>query len=406
VRSLVSHTAAPGGRPRVRCIRLRPAGARRPAAGAFAAGACLIATVAAGRAEGIVGGIPTSTSSWPYIASLYDARLGVRAGAYCGGALVAPDAVLTARHCVVDGDGTPGTPLAALRVRLGDDELSGSVGQDAGVLSVDAPTAVIPPNLPDLALLRLDRRVSATPVQVSGASRWISRAGGRVWAAGWGTQIDGGGVMASRLQEVRLRVLSPGTCRTLLAFTTGFDLCAGEPRGGGYDTCQGDSGGPLVGFGANGVEYLVGVTSRGAGCGQPLHPGLYTRTNHPSVAAWLAQRGIGVATDTGSTRVERVRPTVRVIPQRVRVGGRLDVLYTVRDNSGRTADEAVLLAGGRPAGSYVTVLARSRPGRTYRAPMLGRIPAALAGRTLVGCVTSVDGAGNVSVRRCARIRVA
>lgn len=47
------------------------------------------------------------------------------------------------------------------------------------------------------------------------------------------------------------------------------EFCAGY-LDGSADTCQGDSGGPFV---VNGV--LVGITSRGRGCGERWSPGIY-----------------------------------------------------------------------------------------------------------------------------------
>jgi trypsin len=47
-------------------------------------------------------------------------------------------------------------------------------------------------------------------------------------------------------------------------------ICAGV-TGGGKDACQGDSGGPLVVDGK-----LVGIVSWGAGCADPLYPGVYS----------------------------------------------------------------------------------------------------------------------------------
>ncbi|XP_048486996.1 trypsin Blo t 3-like [Plutella xylostella] len=57
-------------------------------------------------------------------------------------------------------------------------------------------------------------------------------------------------------------------------------LCAGLLNVGGADACQGDSGGPLV---YNGV--VVGVTSWGAGCGNPSYPGVYARV--ASYTTWI-----------------------------------------------------------------------------------------------------------------------
>ena len=70
------------------------------------------------------------------------------------------------------------------------------------------------------------------------------------------------------------------------------DICAGKPdldgnglTDGGIDSCQGDSGGPLV-CDVNGAATLVGVVSRGVGCGDEGFPGLYTAVHTDN---WIAE---------------------------------------------------------------------------------------------------------------------
>jgi hypothetical protein len=359
-----------------------------------------------GVAGAIVGGLPTTVADWPYMAAVYDAGApSVWLGAYCGGALVAPDLVLTARHCVWDEDtGRPVTPPERLRVHLGETTLTGAAGEDAAVVAAEAPPVAVPPKLPDIALLRLERPLTATPAAVSGDSGYVARAGGTVYTAGWGRVTEGGAALP-RLREVSLSSLTRGTCRTLNPDFSAFDLCAGEVERGGYDSCQGDSGGPLVGFGADGREYLVGVVSRGLGCGRAFAPGLYTRTDEPRVAAWLRERGVPVAADTGSAGRERRAPVVRLARQVVRVGRPLRVAYRVVENSRRSAEEVLVLDRGVPRHFYPTVMGPAQPRTTYVVKMAARTPASLAGRTLRACVTSVDRAGNASRRVCAPLVV-
>ena len=68
-----------------------------------------------------------------------------------------------------------------------------------------------------------------------------------------------------------------------------FSICSEEIEvTGGSDACQGDSGGPLwkwIGEGENRRAFLVGIVSRGAGCGRRDSPGIYTKVS--SYSNWI-----------------------------------------------------------------------------------------------------------------------
>ena len=46
----------------------------------------------------------------------------------------------------------------------------------------------------------------------------------------------------------------------------------------GNDACQGDSGGPLI-CSIDDKAVLMGVVSRGKGCGEPGRPGIYAKVD-------------------------------------------------------------------------------------------------------------------------------
>lgn len=95
---------------------------------------------------------------------------------------------------------------------------------------------------------------------------------------GWGTQSFGGPV-SDILMEVIVPIWSQRRCQ--LAFTqriTEHFICAGA-YDGGRDSCQGDSGGPLLVQLPNKRWVVAGIVSWGVRCGEPNHPGIYTRVS-------------------------------------------------------------------------------------------------------------------------------
>ena len=68
-----------------------------------------------------------------------------------------------------------------------------------------------------------------------------------------------------------------------------FSFCAGV-IGGGADSCTGDSGGPLY-CRNGGEEVLVGITSKGNGCGKAGRPGIYS--NVSKVISWIQEHTQG-----------------------------------------------------------------------------------------------------------------
>jgi len=68
---------------------------------------------------------------------------------------------------------------------------------------------------------------------------------------------------------------------------TDLMLCAGGD--GSHDACVGDSGGPLLVPGIKPGSWTdVAITSWGAGCAAAGIPGVYTRLQNPSIAAFVA----------------------------------------------------------------------------------------------------------------------
>uniref|UniRef100_A0A1I8NXM9 Peptidase S1 domain-containing protein n=1 Tax=Stomoxys calcitrans TaxID=35570 RepID=A0A1I8NXM9_STOCA len=216
-------------------------------------------TVAVGR---IVGGQLTTISSVPYMVQL------LKRGTFtCGGALVAPNFVLTAAHCCED------TNPADFTVVTGATKLT-DTGVKSKVSKLLMPATWNPTTMHmDIALLKL-----ATPI-TSGAAKTVGfytgsyTAGTQVQVSGWGRTSEGGSI-SQQIRTVRVPIINKSTCtsqyRGVIALTKTM-FCAGNP--GSKDSCSGDSGGPVICNGA-----VCGVVSFGVGCARVGFPGVYTDT--------------------------------------------------------------------------------------------------------------------------------
>lgn len=209
----------------------------------------------------IVGGESTNTTEYPWAVALTTSG---SESAYCGGALVTPDRVVTAAHCV------SGYVLANIRVLAGRTDLRSDTGEDRVVLrSWIHPGYESPTKGADVAVLFLDRAVSYGTVPLQTAQDAYAP-GVAATVLGWGyTSEDGPSSPVLRSAEVPL-VADSDCAATFQEFDPEAMVCAGA--GGGMDACYGDSGGPLIADGR-----LIGVVSWGSGCGRRDTPGVYAR---------------------------------------------------------------------------------------------------------------------------------
>lgn len=257
--------------------------------------------------EFIVGGSPAAEGAWPWQVRLLDS-MDPNSG-FCGGSLISNQWVLTAAHCVVQGDSTIPSVVVGY----------GSTEQSKLKLVPSAKIIVHPDYMTehhaDLALVKLAEPLSdAQWVAIADAATEskLVTPGATLTVTGWGALWDFAGfeealysrnkgfsevdthklltanalVSPDKLHQVEIELISNEECAAAYqAYADAIqdnltiadtEICAGSPAGA-KDSCYGDSGGPLVVADDAGKYYQVGVVSWGSQCGNPVLPGVYNK---------------------------------------------------------------------------------------------------------------------------------
>jgi hypothetical protein len=206
---------------------------------------------AASSSPAIVGGVPSDERGDAVVMLVHP--LGGSRATECSGTMLAPNLVLTARHCVVQtasivdcsrGGGSPSTPFEPSSILVfggrtrptSDDVASAARGKE--LLFEPSPTLCDD----DLALVLLDRAVAnATIAPVRLASQ--PRQGELVTLVGWGST---GGTDLPDVKQQRADV-------PIVAIESPAEFIVGE------GPCEGDSGGPAL----SDSGAVIGVLSRG-----------------------------------------------------------------------------------------------------------------------------------------------
>lgn len=233
----------------------------------------------------IIGGRFSDKGEYPYAVSL-KARGGRH---FCGGSLIARDAVLSAAHCA---NGKYDVVIGKHRLN------SWFEGETISVkAAVPHPAYRSSGTDNDFHLIFLSRpaRADVELVRLNSDSN-LPKPGASVTVMGWGdtNASEKYSQLSNTLKEVEVNVVSTEDCRqskgvvqgrytSYARSITSNMLCA---QADGRDSCQGDSGGPLVMKGADGNQDVqVGVVSWGMGCADSVFPGVYARVS--SAYSWI-----------------------------------------------------------------------------------------------------------------------
>ena len=264
--------------------------------------------------EMIVSGTEAPEGKFPYQVRLYFSMDDERG--FCGGSLIAPQWVLTASHCVTDGDLNTGPASqkdpADIVVGYGSNDRTKTTKVE--VEKIFARPEFLEKGLTgkaDVALIKLKAPVAdpkIVPLADPDVDKKYLVPGAKVTVSGWGTlwsfdedftalmhdlgpELEDKVQSPIRLREVEVDWIDNSSCNAAFAGAkpstsiADTEFCAFE-KGTNKDTCQGDSGGPMVVRDASGAFVQVGVVSWGSGCGGTT-PGVYARV--AAFKDWIAE---------------------------------------------------------------------------------------------------------------------
>ncbi|WP_410660838.1 S1 family peptidase [Amycolatopsis sp. lyj-112] len=213
---------------------------------------------------------------YPFIVSLHSAS----GKAFCAGALIAPDWLVTAGHCV------EGKNPANLSARIGsaDNTQGGEIAKPAEIIVNPAYNPDPEHAGGDLALVRLAAPVQAAPITIGA----VVAPGTSTRLLGWGQTCptSGCGKGPAKLQQLDTQIVEGTRCTA--KFDGAVELCTDNP-GGKSGSCYGDSGGPEIAKAAD-KWTLLGTISRPGNADPVCATSPSIATSVVAYAQWIAEK--------------------------------------------------------------------------------------------------------------------
>ncbi|XP_060837794.1 venom protease-like [Rhopalosiphum padi] len=245
----------------------------------------------------MIGGDQSELGAWPWMVALGYINYNIKNNTLqwlCSGTLITDSYVLTSAQCVKNRDN-----IRLTTARLGELNLDPNVNDGATPLDVPIEHVIIHEKYNsegvhnDIALLKLNQSVVYTELiqpiclPITSDVQNINLTATMLFVAGWGSTDPTSSLSEpsnTNLMEIQIPITNTTECKQLYEKNnTVIDdriiLCAGHSLGG-KDACRGDSGGPLM-LPIENQYYLMGIVSYGPKiCGEPGHPGVYTRVSY------------------------------------------------------------------------------------------------------------------------------